>query len=71
MPVQALQVLGEREQLAPTGLGNGIAVPHCRLRGLDNPVLFFGRHEKGVAFGGLDDAPCTLIFLMLTYQTLN
>jgi len=64
--VQALQVLGEREQLAPTGLGNGIAVPHCRLRGIDNPVLVFGRHEEGVAFGGLDDEPCTLIFLMLT-----
>ena len=31
--VQALQVLGEREQLAPAGLGNGVAVPHCRLMG--------------------------------------
>jgi mannitol/fructose-specific phosphotransferase system IIA component (Ntr-type) len=64
--VQALQVLGEREQLAPTALGNGIAVPHCRLRGIDNPVLFLGRHDKGVPFGGLDDEPCTLIFLMMT-----
>ncbi|RKX44293.1 MAG: hypothetical protein DRP64_06810 [Verrucomicrobia bacterium] len=64
--VQALQVLGERERLAPTGLGNGIAVPHCRLRGIDNPVLILGRHDKGVAFGGLDDEPCTLVFLMMT-----
>jgi len=64
--VQALQVLGEREQLASTALGNGIAVPHCRLRGIDNPVLFLGRHDKGVPFGGLDDEPCTLIFLMMT-----
>lgn len=64
--VQALQLLGEREQLAPTGLGNGLAVPHCRLIGIDNPVLVFGRHDKGIAFGGLDDEPCTLILLMLT-----
>ncbi len=64
--VQALQLLGEREQLAPTGLGNGLAVPHCRLIGIENPVLVFGRHEKGIAFGGLDDEPCTLILLMLT-----
>jgi len=64
--VQALQLLGEREQLAPTGLGNGLAVPHCCLIGIDNPVLVFGRHEKGIAFGGLDDEPCTLILLMLT-----
>jgi len=64
--VQALQVLGEREQLAPTALGNGIAVPHCRLRGIDNPVLILGRHDEGIAFGGLDDEPCTLVFLMMT-----
>jgi len=64
--VQALQVLGEREQLAPTGLGNGIAVPHCRLRGIDNPVMILGRHDEGVAFGGLDDEPCSLVFLMMT-----
>lgn len=64
--VQALQVLGEREQLAPTALGNGIAVPHCRLRGIDNPVMVFGRHEKGIPFDGIDDEPCTLIFLMMT-----
>lgn len=64
--VQALQVLGEREQLAPTALGNGIAVPHCRLRGINKPVIILGRHDTGIPFGGLDDEPCTIILLMMT-----
>jgi len=41
-------------------------VPHCRLRGIDNPVMILGRHDEGVAFGGLDDEPCCLVFLMMT-----
>ena len=63
---QALQVLGERERLAPTGLGEGVAIPHCRLLRLENPVIVFGRHEKGVVFGGIDDNPCTLILMILS-----
>ncbi len=63
---QALQVLGEREQLAPTGYGHGIAVPHCRLMGLERAVLVFGRHPKGVVFGGVDNEPCDLIMLILS-----
>jgi len=63
---QALQVLGERERLAPTGLGEGVAIPHCRLLGLEKPVIVFGRHEKGVVFGGIDDNPCTLILMILS-----
>jgi len=63
---QALQVLGEREQLASTGFGSGIAIPHCRLMGIDQPILVLGRHEAGVDFGGMDAHPCDLFLLMLT-----
>jgi mannitol/fructose-specific phosphotransferase system IIA component (Ntr-type)/Kef-type K+ transport system membrane component KefB len=63
---QTLQVIGERERLSPTGMGHGIALPHCRLMGLEQPVLIFARHEEGVPFGGVDDSPCDLIFLMLS-----
>jgi PTS system nitrogen regulatory IIA component len=61
---QALQVLAEREDLAPTGLGHGIAMPHCRLIGLDEAVVIIGRHEEGVVFGGIDNEPCNIILLM-------
>ncbi len=63
---QALQLLIERERLAPTGFGHGIAIPHCRLIGLEKPVLIFGRHPQGVVFGGVDEEPCDLILLILS-----
>lgn len=63
---QALQVLGEREQLHSTGMGHGVAMPHCRLMGLDEPVLAFGRHPKGVDFDSPDYTPCDIILLILT-----
>jgi len=63
---QALQVLAERERLAPTGFGHGIAMPHCRLMGLDRPVLVMARHAAGVEFGGVDTLPCHLILLLPT-----
>ena len=63
---QALQVLGEREKLAPTGFGNGVAIPHCRLMGIDRSILFFGKHKTGIDFGGVDNAPSDLFLLMLT-----
>ncbi len=63
---QALQVLGEREQLSSTGFGNGVAFPHCRLMGLDKPVLVLARHESGMDYGSVDNVPCDLFLLMLT-----
>ena len=62
----ALQLLGERERLSPTGLGDGIAAPHCRLMGLERPVLVFARHPEGIVFGGVDDSPCDLIMMILS-----
>ncbi len=63
---QALQVLGERERLAPTGFGHGVALPHCRLMGLDESVLVFGRHPRGIDFGGVDNKPSDIFLLMMT-----
>jgi PTS system nitrogen regulatory IIA component len=63
---QALQVIGEREALAPTSLGEGVAVPHCRLMGVGHPVVVLARHAEGIVFGGVDDQPCRIILLMLS-----
>ncbi|HDL64515.1 MAG TPA: hypothetical protein ENH12_03910 [Proteobacteria bacterium] len=63
---QAMQVLGEREQLHSTGMGHGVAMPHCRLMGLDTPVLVFGVHPEGVDFDSPDYIPCRVILLILT-----
>ncbi len=61
----ALQVLLEREQLGTTGIGDGVAIPHGKLVGLDRIILVVGRSRRGVRFEALDGKPCTIFFLVL------
>ncbi len=64
-----LRALKEREQLHSTSIGDGIAIPHARnaLIGMvDRPVMIFGRHPAGVNFGGLDNEPTKLFFLIVS-----
>ena len=63
---EALQLISEREKLFATGMGNGIAIPHCRLLGIEDPIVVWSRHEEGIVFGGIDDMPCHLIILILS-----
>ncbi|NQV35069.1 MAG: cation:proton antiporter [Phycisphaeraceae bacterium] len=63
---EALQLIKEREQLMPTGMGHGIAIPHGRLLVLDHPIVIFARHQDGIVFGGMDQSPCHLIALILS-----
>jgi nitrogen PTS system EIIA component len=63
-----LRALHEREQLFSTGIGDGIALPHARnaLVGLvDQPVIVFGRHPQGIAYGAIDGIPARLFFLLV------
>ncbi len=60
-----LQVLLERERLGSTGIGDGVALPHGKLRGLDNLLLSFGRSIDGLDFDSIDEQPAYLFFLLL------
>jgi PTS system nitrogen regulatory IIA component len=62
---EILQVLLDREKLESTGIGEGIAVPHGRLRKLKDFVLSFGRSAKGVEFDSIDHKPSRLFFLVM------
>src|SRR5512146_2819970 len=63
---EVLRVLREREQLGSTGIGDGVAIPHGKLRNFKQaPVLVFGRSIKGVDFNSLDARKAHLFFLML------
>jgi PTS system nitrogen regulatory IIA component len=57
--------LVERERLGTTGIGSGIAVPHCRLPELERLYGFFARLERPVPFEAIDDQPVDLVFLLL------
>jgi len=52
----------EREEEMPTGLENGVAIPHARTSGVDGLVLAFARLKEPVDFGGIDHQPAQLIF---------
>jgi Kef-type K+ transport system membrane component KefB len=56
----------EREALAGTGVGDGIAFPHAEVEGLTEPSLAFARLEDGLDFDAPDGAKVHLVFLLLT-----
>lgn len=66
--VQALEGLCEREAAGSTGVGEGVALPHARVPGLDRVRAVFVRLETPVAFDALDDKPVDL-FLALFAPT--
>src|SRR5690606_8200924 len=59
------EVLLERERLGTTGVGNGVAIPHGKLPGLDRLYGLFARLEQPVDFDAVDEQPVDLIFLLL------
>lgn len=58
-------VLLERERLGTTGVGNGIAIPHGKLSGIDSLHGVFARLETGIDFEAIDERPVDLIFMLL------
>lgn len=55
----------QRERLGSTGVGNGIAIPHGKLTGIQHITGVFARLETPVDFEALDDQPVDLVFLLL------
>jgi len=62
---EAVRVLLEREKLGSTGIGDGIAIPHGKLKNIEDIVIAFGRSSAGIDFDSMDGAPVHLVFLLL------
>jgi len=60
-----LDVLLEREALQSTGIGEGVAIPHGKLGGLDRLVASFARSSAGVDFESIDGQPTHHFFLLV------
>lgn len=58
--------LWERELLGSTGIGAGVAIPHCKMQGLDRVLLAIGICAQGVDFGAVDGEPVRLFFLLVS-----
>ncbi|MCU0607630.1 MAG: PTS sugar transporter subunit IIA [Candidatus Edwardsbacteria bacterium] len=57
--------LKQREELGSTGIGKGIAIPHCRSLMLNSLTLLVGRSKPGVEFEAIDKKPARLFFLII------
>lgn len=55
----------EREALSTTGFGNGFAIPHGKIEGLESPILAVFKLEKEVEWDSLDDEAITQLFIIL------
>ncbi len=57
-----------REERGSTGIGHGIAIPHCRTDLVDRIICAYGRCTDGLDFDSLDGEPVHSVFLLLTPQ---
>lgn len=64
-----LNALLEREKLSSTCIGDGIAIPHGKLAGLDELILAFGRSLEGVEFNALDGKRVHIFFLLMAPES--
>jgi PTS system nitrogen regulatory IIA component len=60
-----VKVLLDRERLGSTGIGDGVAIPHGKFHGVNEPMISFGRSLKGLDFDSMDGQPAYLFFLLM------
>lgn len=64
-PDAIVRVLEEREALASTGVGSGVAIPHGRLAGVEELVAAVGISKRGVEFDAIDGQPAHILVAVL------
>lgn len=60
------KVLLEREAVGSTGVGNGVAIPHGKIEGLEDILLCFGRSRIGINFDAIDKREVYLFVLLIS-----
>lgn len=63
---ELVRVLMDREQLGSTGIGDGIGIPHGKVKGLESMIIGFGLSKRGVDFDSIDSKPTHLFFTLIT-----
>ncbi|MEM9733522.1 MAG: PTS IIA-like nitrogen regulatory protein PtsN [Pseudomonadota bacterium] len=64
-PQEVFETLLDRERLGSTGVGNGVAIPHGKIAGLERIMGVFARLPQPVDFDALDDQPVDIVFMLL------
>lgn len=63
---QLYEKLSQREELGSTAIGDGVAIPHCKMPGIKNPVVMLAISKKGVDFNALDGKLSYIFFLVVS-----
>jgi len=63
--------IAKREELGSTGVGNGVALPHARLRRLKAPFGLLARLREGIDFEAIDGRLVDIVFLLLLPETAD
>jgi nitrogen PTS system EIIA component len=64
-PNDVAEQIAKREELGSTGVGNGVALPHARLNGLESPFGLLARLRQKLDFDAIDGQPVDIVFLLL------
>lgn len=67
---KVVNIILERERLGSTGIGDGVAIPHGKMRGINNILCAFGKSKDGVDFDSVDRKPVHIFFLLLAPEDL-
>lgn len=59
----------EREKLGSTGVGDGVAIPHAKVSGMEKVTAVFGRSIAGVDFDSMDGKKAHLLFLLVAPES--
>jgi PTS system nitrogen regulatory IIA component len=54
----------EREAILSTGIGLGIAIPHAKLKGIENIFILVGVNKRGLDWNSIDEKPVRIVFLI-------
>lgn len=66
-----LRALWRREQIGSTGLGYGVAIPHARITGLNEPIVLLLRTKIPIVFDAPDHKPVSILFVILVPEHAN
>lgn len=56
----------QREELGSTAIGEGVAIPHCKMKGVRDPIVLLAISKNGVNFHSTDGKPSHVFFLVVS-----
>ncbi len=63
---ELFQKLLQREKLGSTAIGEGVAIPHCKMKGIKTPIVMLAVSKKSVDYQSLDGKPTYVFFLVVS-----